>query len=75
MPKIGYDNFTQAQIDIVAYIKYYNYQREHSYNNYLYRLGYGCITFNKRLSSCTKILDHYTLSYVSIHAPAWGATA
>ena len=34
MPKAGYGNFTQAEIDMVAYIQYDNYQRGHSYNNY-----------------------------------------
>lgn len=34
MPKLGYDNFYQGEIDIAAYIKYYNYQRGHSYNDY-----------------------------------------
>ena len=34
MPKTGYDTSSQAQIDIAAYMKYYNYQRGHSYNNY-----------------------------------------
>lgn len=35
MPQVGYYSFAQAQIDIAAYIKYYNYQRGHSYNDYL----------------------------------------
>ena len=34
MPSTYYSNFCQAQIDIAAYMKYYNYQRGHSYNNY-----------------------------------------
>ena len=33
MPKAGYGNFTQAEIDMVAYIQHDNYQRGHSYNN------------------------------------------
>ena len=28
-------SFIQAETDIAAYMKYYNYQRGHSYNNYL----------------------------------------
>lgn len=35
MPRVCYHSFPQAEIDIAAYIKYYNYQRGHSYNNYL----------------------------------------
>ena len=35
MPKVRYDNYTQGEIDIAAYMKYYNYQRGHSYNDYL----------------------------------------
>lgn len=35
MPKVRYYNYTQGEIDIAAYIKYYNYQRGHSYNDYL----------------------------------------
>ena len=34
MPKNGYSDYWQAEIDIAAYIKYYNHQRGHSYNNY-----------------------------------------
>lgn len=34
MPKACYYSFSQADIDIAAYMKYYNYQRGHSYNNY-----------------------------------------
>ena len=35
MPKESYDSFAQAQIDIAAYMRYYNHQRGHSYNHYL----------------------------------------
>ena len=35
MPKVRYDNYTQGEMDIAAYMKYYNYQRGHSYNDYL----------------------------------------
>ena len=31
----AYDSFTEAVIDIAAYIKHYNYERGHSYNGYL----------------------------------------
>ena len=34
MPSEAYNNFNQAAIDIAAYIKYYNYERVHSYNGY-----------------------------------------
>lgn len=34
MPKLCYHSFHQAEYDIAAYMKYYNYQRGHSYNNY-----------------------------------------
>jgi putative transposase len=34
MPTLGYQYFNQAEIDIAAYMKYYNYQRGHSYNHY-----------------------------------------
>ena len=34
MPKLGYSSFQQAEVDIAAYMKYYNHQRAHSYNNY-----------------------------------------
>ena len=34
MPGEAYDSFNQAAIDIAAYIKYYNYERVHSYNGY-----------------------------------------
>ena len=30
-----YDTFQQADVDIAAYIRYYNHQRGHSYNQYL----------------------------------------
>ena len=35
MPKVRYDNFAEGEIDIATYMKYYNYQRGHSYNDYL----------------------------------------
>lgn len=35
MPKEGYTHYHQAEYDIAAYIHYYNYQRGHSYNQYL----------------------------------------
>jgi putative transposase len=35
MPKVCYDHYAQGEIDIAAYMKYYNYQRGHSYNDYL----------------------------------------
>jgi len=35
MPEYGYMNFNQAQKDITDYIRYYNYERGHSYNQYL----------------------------------------
>jgi putative transposase len=35
MPKNGYDTFACAEQDVAAYIRYYNYERGHSYNNYL----------------------------------------
>ena len=35
MPSMGYDSYQQADIDIASYIRYYNYQRGHSYNQYL----------------------------------------
>ena len=35
MPKYGYENPMQAEHDILAYIKYYNTERVHSYNDYL----------------------------------------
>jgi putative transposase len=35
MPENGYDNVMQATQDIAQYIHYYNYERLHSYNNYL----------------------------------------
>ena len=34
MPKVCYYHFNQAEIDIAGYMKYYNHQRGHSYNNY-----------------------------------------
>jgi len=30
----GYDSYEQAETDIAAYMKYYNFQRGHSYNDY-----------------------------------------
>ncbi len=35
MPKVGYLSFAQARTDVVAYIRYYNYERVHSYIGYL----------------------------------------
>lgn len=35
MPKLGYENPSQAEHDILSYIKYYNTKRAHSYNEYL----------------------------------------
>ena len=35
MPKFGYENQSQAEQDILSYIKYYNTKRAHSYNGYL----------------------------------------
>ena len=35
VPKQGYDSLQQAQADILAYIQHYNFQRGHSYNDYL----------------------------------------
>jgi len=35
MPNDDYNSFTEAVIDIAAYIKHYNYERGHSYNGYL----------------------------------------
>lgn len=35
MPKIGYTNYAQANQDVMRFINYYNYQRQHSYNNYM----------------------------------------
>lgn len=35
MPKEGYDNIEQARADIMSYIEYYNFERGHSYNDYL----------------------------------------
>ena len=35
MPSECYDTFQQADVDIAAYIRYYNHQRGHSYNQYL----------------------------------------
>lgn len=35
MPKNGYDTFVCAERDVAAYLRYYNFERGHSYNNYL----------------------------------------
>ncbi len=35
MPKGGYQTMDQAKADIVRYISYYNFERGHSYNDYL----------------------------------------
>lgn len=35
MPKFGYEDPIQAERDILGYIKYYNTERAHSYNDYL----------------------------------------
>ena len=35
MPKNGYDTWEGAKRDVAAYIRYYNLERGHSYNNYL----------------------------------------
>jgi putative transposase len=35
MPKYGYHSFDQAQTDVLKYIKYYNFERGHSDNQYL----------------------------------------
>jgi putative transposase len=35
MPKDGYASFEQAQADIAAYMRYYNFERGHSDNDYL----------------------------------------
>jgi len=35
MPKYGYESFKEAERDILSYIRYYNFERPHSYNNYL----------------------------------------
>jgi len=35
MPKYGYSSPVDAEQDILNYIKYYNFERAHSYNNYL----------------------------------------
>jgi putative transposase len=35
MPKQGYETFGSAERDVAAYIRYYNAERGHSYNNYL----------------------------------------
>ena len=35
MPKVRYSNYAEGERDIAAYMKYYNYQRGHSYNDYL----------------------------------------
>ena len=35
MPSASYESYLQAEVDIAAYIRYYNHQRGHSYNQYL----------------------------------------
>lgn len=35
MPSSGYSSYREAEQDIAAYMRYYNYQRGHSYNQYL----------------------------------------
>lgn len=35
MPKHGYVHFEEARADVLSYIKHYNFQRGHSYNDYL----------------------------------------
>ena len=35
MPTGAYTSYPEAEQDIAAYMRYYNYQRGHSYNNYL----------------------------------------
>jgi putative transposase len=35
MPKNGYPEYEQAERDIHGFIRYYNYQRGHSYNDYV----------------------------------------
>lgn len=35
MPSTFYHSYDEAEIDIIAYIKHYNFHRAHSYNNYL----------------------------------------
>ena len=35
MPTGAYTSYREAEQDIAAYMRYYNYQRGHSYNNYL----------------------------------------
>ena len=35
MPKEYYTSYSEAELDIAAYIQFYNYQRGHSYNSYL----------------------------------------
>ncbi len=35
MPKYGYNSFDEARADVLSYIKYYNFERGHSYNSYL----------------------------------------
>ena len=34
MPKGGYEDFAEGEQDIAAYMKYYNFDRGHSYNCY-----------------------------------------
>lgn len=35
MPEYGYGSFDQGQNDALKYIKYYNFEQGHSYNQYL----------------------------------------
>lgn len=35
MPDYGYAHFKEAQHDIADYMRYYNYERGHSYNRYV----------------------------------------
>jgi len=35
MPKYGYKSFEEAQRDVLSYIRYFNFDRAHSYNDYL----------------------------------------
>jgi putative transposase len=34
MPKDGYHSAQQTETDVFAFIRYYNFMRGHSYNNY-----------------------------------------
>ena len=35
MPKDGYENIEQTKADMVRYFQHYNFERGHSYNDYL----------------------------------------